>query len=293
MRKEFFRKGDRAEYLANYFLSHIGFISSFDRQEDFGIDFYCTVTDIIDNDLIPSSPFLIQVKSSKEPFIYGRIKNNKWYKEDIDWLFKLELPLFIGLISVKELTFNIYNTSSLWFIEREYKNASQIKIATRFDYHNISVGKPTSEELPNWKYGGDGKIYTVDLGNPIVSIHYNDLLDREKISTFKSSIKKIVKFEQSNIILKKQRIPYFQWVYQNIPNDQNPIAGVIYYDNEPEIANPEVIIESISQQIISLALALKLNNRTEDLDSVKKIIKLIPESKIFDILINKHPDIFK
>ncbi len=293
MRKEIFRKGDRAEYLANYFLSHLGFISEFQRQEDFGVDFYCTITDIVNDDLIPTLPFMIQVKSSKEPIVYGRVKKNKWHKEDIDWIFRLELPFFIGYISIEKLTLDIHNTSSLWFIEREYKNASQLVLTPKFDYFNISVGKPRQEDIKDWKYGGDGKRYFVDLGNPIVSIHYNDLLDSEKLLTFKSSLKKIIKFEQNNIILKKQKIPYFRWIHQNIPNDQNPIAGVIYYDDEPEIANPSEIIESISHQLISLALSYRINKQLDNMNAMKNIIKLIPEKEKFQFLIDQFPDIFE
>ena len=100
MRLFSYRQGDRSEYLAHYLMSGLGVITAVPRQEDIGIDLYCTLADQERGKLTFGVPFLVQVKSaSDEPVAFGRLSSKgRWQREDITWLLRQEIPFFVGLV---------------------------------------------------------------------------------------------------------------------------------------------------------------------------------------------------
>jgi hypothetical protein len=127
-----FREGDRSEYLANYLLSGIGLVIPFPRQEDIGIDFYCSLADQERGSLTFGFPYLVQVKSSSETELsFGSVKEGKWRHEDIQWLFRQELPLFIGFVDKSAPRLDLFNTSAFWFTVMAHPNCSQIVFKPR------------------------------------------------------------------------------------------------------------------------------------------------------------------
>jgi hypothetical protein len=97
-----FRKGWKNENLASFLLSRISFVAHpVTVADDVGSDFFCT---LFENpkarELFPRGSFAIQIKSSKGP-----IKaTNK-----IEYLEKLELPFFVGVVDQGKLTLSIYS----------------------------------------------------------------------------------------------------------------------------------------------------------------------------------------
>src|SRR6266851_1938733 len=90
------RKGWENERLASYLLSRFSFVAQPSTiADDLGSDFFCTIFEIVTgtsgrDSLRPLSSFAIQVKSSVEPVPM----DNK-----IDYLQRLELPFFLGVVS--------------------------------------------------------------------------------------------------------------------------------------------------------------------------------------------------
>lgn len=113
-----FREGNRSEYLAQYFLSALGVSSPVPRQEDIGIDFYCALAKEDGDRLTFHSPFAVQVGSlDAKSFAYGGMdRKGRWRKEQLDWLFSQELPLFLATVDKETSSFRLYSTSPLWLI---------------------------------------------------------------------------------------------------------------------------------------------------------------------------------
>jgi len=65
-----FRKGNRAELLADYLLSSIGICTPVRRQDDYGFDFYCQLSDQESGYLTFGSSFMIQMKSNMDNVTY-------------------------------------------------------------------------------------------------------------------------------------------------------------------------------------------------------------------------------
>lgn len=99
------RIGWENEHLATFLLSRISFVANpITVSDDVGSDFFCTLFESrIENNaeqLFPRNSFAIQIKS-KEETIFATNK--------IEYLTKLELPFFVGVIDRENLCLNIYS----------------------------------------------------------------------------------------------------------------------------------------------------------------------------------------
>ncbi|EOQ90375.1 hypothetical protein LEP1GSC202_0355 [Leptospira yanagawae serovar Saopaulo str. Sao Paulo = ATCC 700523] len=293
VRNHNFREGDRSEYLANYLLSGLGLVTPVPRPEDIGIDFFCNISDQENGLLSFGYPYVIQIKSSStKDILIGSNEIDKWKKEGIDWLFKQELPLFIGIVDKKNIKIDIYNTSTLSFIHRFSSNCSQILLKPRFDYeNNEEVKQPTKTKLNNWPsdHFGDGYCHEVDLGKPIISLTHSDFDLKDKLIEMKNTFRLAIFIEQKNIVYRNLKLPYFNWILLNEINKKITPAW-IYSAIKKE--NTDGIIQNLVPSIISLALIFFENNEFEKLELLKPSIKLLPRPMIFENLIVKYPKIF-
>src|SRR4051794_29653316 len=99
----YFHEGSRAEYLAQYLFSGLGTCIPVPHQEDSGIDFYCTMTEILGPTAWPRAYFTVQVKSDDAPW---RFKSS----ESVRWLVEQPLPLYLCVVDKKSLRFLLYHT---------------------------------------------------------------------------------------------------------------------------------------------------------------------------------------
>src|SRR5437868_14118429 len=92
-----FRGGNLSEILGDYLLSSVGIVATVRRQDDIGFDLYCQLSDQQAAPVLTfGHPYIMQIKSDQQPIVYGKDDAPKWRAENINWLFKLEWPLFIG-----------------------------------------------------------------------------------------------------------------------------------------------------------------------------------------------------
>jgi hypothetical protein len=102
-----FHEGTRSEYFAQCVLSAFGTSVPVPHPEDHGIDFYCTLTERTDQLIWAKASYSVQVKSEGVWVLEGR--------ESVDWLIKHPLPLFLGVMDKKTLTFRIYHTAPRFY----------------------------------------------------------------------------------------------------------------------------------------------------------------------------------
>ena len=110
------RKGWENEKLAAYLLSRFSFVAQpTSIADDLGSDFFCTIFQINEvsgrDALMPRSSFAIQVKSSVSEVSV----DNK-----IDYLGRLEIPFFIGVVSQSPPEMSVYSAELLPLLFSEH-----------------------------------------------------------------------------------------------------------------------------------------------------------------------------
>lgn len=99
------RRGWQNEHLAAFILSKFAFVAHPSKiGDDVGTDFFCTFFDTIEQGnkeyLVPKNSFAIQIKSSGTSIDATK---------QIDYLLRLELPFFIGIIDQENSKLNVYS----------------------------------------------------------------------------------------------------------------------------------------------------------------------------------------
>lgn len=286
------RKGGKVEYLTQVYLTALGFSNPTYRQEDFGIDFTCVLTDEKKNKLYPTEPFNLQVKShkKKEDQILKFKKNNP---HDLDWLFKNPNPYLLAWVdyeNTKDIYF--YSLSSLWYLDIakvEYKNLEfRYDTDLCFDIENVNNYKPDAVVL---------NTHFINLGKPFMSMRLDDLKDEEIIKEKGKILKYVVKLEKENIQYRSFGVPFMKWLWKYKTNEIDSfINGWSHFCNNEahqEINEPKELIKNIGHILITLASSFALHNQDEKNEeyikyhlSIIELLKLLPltECNYGDIL---------
>ena len=273
------RKGAYAEYFAIYIFSVLGFTTPVPRQEDYGVDLFCSLNHNKKNQTFVGDAYAVQVKSSYSDITYGITHKGRASKEQIDFLFNLEIPFFISIVDLNNQTISLYSTSPYRFVKKEHPDCSAIRFkfeqsignsTIHTDYTRRKIRNPTNIK-------GDGYKYTVNLQHPIVSIQAEDIQDVNQVYHFREILRTYVRLEQKNIVFDDLHWPHFHWPHKFTTNDKNVTFKWIHYDDEPDISNPDRILEQNGQLIIALALSFKLHGRTKEYEAIKTITRALPD----------------
>jgi hypothetical protein len=165
-----YREGDRSEYLAVYLLSALGLVTQVPRQEDIGFDLVCSVADQETGRLTFNHQFLVSLKSRSSPNIVLKPdKGNERNSIHIQWLYRLELPFFLGVVDKKQNELALYSTLPIWFIPYggHFRSCGTLRLRPRLSSRNTAdVGAPRAIPGVRDKWGRSE--WLVDLGHPIV-----------------------------------------------------------------------------------------------------------------------------
>ena len=260
-----FRKGDRSEYLSLYFISRFAYIIPVPRQEDFGFaDFICFLGKENKPYLYAENAFFIQAKSTnKKSFIF---------KEDSTNFLKYhsDLPLLVLFIDESDGIVRLYSSWRLWYSLSlfDLKEINKISIVTN-----------------KYIFKGTGKIYNlskkgrlqITLHKPIIEIN------QDKIDKYSDSIYNILKFwlelERLNLIALRTNKTIFYGVKEWEPNHQPSDTNIEKYYTIGQDNFYQPTADSLTS--LCLNLAHKKQSQKENIKSVSKVMKLIPE-KYFD-----------
>jgi hypothetical protein len=197
-----FREGNRSEYLADYLLSTIGITTPVRRQDDFGFDFYCQIASDGPGYMTFGFPFMIQIKSKDKnnEIVYG--EGDSWRPEDLTWLFRNEIPFFIGIVDKKQRTIEVYDTTGLWQVYN-HNPVTCSKIVLKPNVHPPGEmrGNCKIYKMEQWNpENGDGFCYEIDLGNQLISLSSLDILEEKSLKERKDVLRHVVDVEQQNIL---------------------------------------------------------------------------------------------
>ncbi len=289
------RKGAYAEYLANYMLSNLGFTAPVPRQEDYGIDLFCSLNQDTLNRTLFGDSYAIQIKSAFKPVVYGRTKK-KWDQSQIRFLFELKLPFFLGIVDLPSDSLSIYPLSTFRFIKKQFPNCSLITfqmnsnpggVTTIHDIHNVRTINTLEDDK------GDHKNYIIDLQHPILKIDSKGLKNETEFANYHKILQKYIRLESINIAIDSLGWPTFHWPQNYTTNVDEAVFKWIHFDDEPHISNPDKIIDINSDLIIALALSFKLHNRIEEYDALCQITQKFKDYHKSHELGIKHAGLFE
>ncbi len=278
-----FHEGNRSEHLANYLLSGLGIVNSVPRQNDIGFDFYCHLANEEKEILSFDYPFLMQIKSdSDSSIVYGNSDSDKWKKQNLDWIDKLQTPLLFGFVSKTNMEIAIFTASGYRFLqiptqELGFPDPSLVEFKRRKEALPNHITWPVKERIANWPDNGkgDGLRYTIDLGNPLITINNEDIFDKELLKRKKQIIRKIVLVEQRNLLFKTLQVPQIYWATEINTNEDFEVGQMFSFSDDKLVADK--MLTNLAPAFISLATSLKSCNEDQLANAMKPLLKKIPQ----------------
>jgi hypothetical protein len=195
----------RSEYLAHYVFSSFGTSVPVPRQEDTGLDLYCTLTERVGQRLWPIASYCVQVKSTSDPWEFADVRS-------IQWIVEHPLPVFLCVVNKKTATLSVYHTSPRFFIWTalpELKRLVMLPGAKGKGY-----GMPWEEE--DYKDAKDGEFH---LSAPIAEFSLTEILDDEFHGKIRNVLHNWIVLDQRNVFRIQAGVRQFETISHYLTND--------------------------------------------------------------------------
>jgi hypothetical protein len=288
-----FREGDRSEYLAQFLLSGIGLCVSIPRQEDIGLDFSCNIADQEQGILSFGSSFMVSVKSLSGPTIELPAKEHRKDQKHIEWLFRQDIPLFLGVVDKNRVSIRLYSLEPLRFLfyEGGLMQCGSLTIRPRFNPEETQdVTRPKQlDELQFWPRMFH---YEADLGHPVAIITIESLKDQPTLRKVKDNLRRAVHFARLNLIYSELRIPFFFWFHKTKPDASSFDVAWFCRPMPADVELQQKMMALVTPSLTSLAMYYKSVGKLEKLAALRPVLADFPQDAFPNEIRDRLPELF-
>lgn len=157
-----FRQGSRAEVIAQYFFSEFCIAERALKENDFGIDLYCSLMNVLGSMGFTSTLFGVQIKSGDAPFKYNGELVSQWLK-------MINIPLLMCRVNRSKLSIEIYSTWALNSLNSGNDFFNEINFVESYS-SEVTAEKLRMPEIIN-------SIATIWMGPPIIQCTLSELIN--------------------------------------------------------------------------------------------------------------------
>ena len=171
-----FHEGSRSEILADYFFSTWGTVTPVRRQDDHGVDLFCTLTEPIGHRAVVTDYYSVQVKSTEDAWtLVGN--------EAIKWLVEHPTPLFLACVDKRGGVLSIYSTLARFLVGFDEPQG------------RLDLIPSTSDNGQSAQWLDAARF---QLSAPILRVTFNDLLNKEMLANFRKVLQFWVGVDREN-----------------------------------------------------------------------------------------------
>jgi hypothetical protein len=185
------KEGSRSEILADYLFSRWGAVTPVRRQDDFGLDLYCSLFDRIGQRAVVRDYFSVQVKSDLGPWVFEG-------QEEVRWLVEYPSPLFLACVNKKKGSVAVYQLMPRF--ARWALGSSSLP-----DRLELRQSDKDYAESVGWI---DGTEFVLEA--PIIKVTLADLIDEEKMSALHEVFEFWVRADRENCDLVRRGLYRFR-----------------------------------------------------------------------------------
>jgi hypothetical protein len=188
-------EGSRSEILADYLFSGWGTVTPVRRQDDHGIDLYCTLTERRGQRAIVRDYFVVQVKSKIEPWVLEG--------DSVRWLVEYPSPLFLAYVDKKALILSIYHVTPRFIV-----GIGPMPVRLELVPEETDDGTFVA-----WENGE-----RFSLSAPILRVTLGDLINGATLESIREVFKHWIKMERDNCDLLRRGLLRFRVPYEYTVN---------------------------------------------------------------------------
>jgi hypothetical protein len=258
-----FHEGSRSEVLADYLFSAWGTVTPTRRQDDYGVDLYCTLNERVGGRARVTDYFVVQVKSTDEP----------WHFSDPDsvrWLVEYPVPIFLAWVDKKTATLRIYHVFPRFMVAANGHLPAELTLVPK--------------NLEDGSYVQWGSQTKHSLSAPILRVTLGDFMDGKKLSRLRGVFTAWVRYDRENLELLRRGLFRFRMPASYKVN-QDPHGGIVEQGlSGPEIAQLNKGISAAAEAVECIGGQLGRHN-----DRAAALFALLFVNHVF----KQYPDAFK
>src|SRR6185369_14358583 len=182
-------EGSRSEILADYLFTAWGTVTPVRRQDDHGLDLYCTLADKIDQRAVVREYFVVQVKSDRKPWLFD-------HPESVRWLVEYPSPLFLAVVDKKQVTVSVYHVMPRFRVWADGHLPERLELKP----DDVCEG-----EFCRWAEGGK-----VSLSAPILKVKLSDLTSSKRMGELRGIFEYWVTLTRKNCDFVRNGLLRFQ-----------------------------------------------------------------------------------
>lgn len=172
-------EGSRSEIIADYLFASWGTVTPVRRQDDHGLDLYCTLTSQIGQRAIVTDYYTVQIKSTLDPLKFETHESVKWLVENPN-------PLFLACVDKKKGVLRVFQLMTRFHIA-----IGQLPPSLTISLEDRTEGRCVSTF--------DDKPGQLSASAPIVRIEWVDVLDDEKMEGYREVLADWVRIDRENL----------------------------------------------------------------------------------------------
>jgi hypothetical protein len=198
-------EGSRSEILADYLFSSWGTVTPVRRQDDYGIDLYCTLSEPMGPRAVVRDYFVVQVKSDTNPWVFEP-------RDSVRWLVEYPTPLFLACVDKKKGMLRVYHVTPRFCVWAMGNLPNRLVLTPEDAVAGTSVQWENAEGY--------------SLSAPIIQVSCTDLISDERTKTLKEVFKQWVQVDRENCDLVRKGLLRFRMPHSYRVNEA-PEGGII------------------------------------------------------------------
>jgi hypothetical protein len=200
-----FHEAGRSEILADFLLSGWGTVTPVRRQDDFGVDLYCTLNRNAGQRSIVTEYYSVQVKSNDDPWEFKS-------PDEIQWLFDHPTPLFLACVDRTTTILSIYHTLPR-FLASFYDKPAGLRLTPSTEDEGCPAQWVDGEDFP--------------LSAPIIRVSLEELRDPPRLDALRAVLQYWVAADAYNGALRRVHILRFRMPDRYRVNEVPTTAGLV------------------------------------------------------------------
>ncbi len=269
------RRGNLAEELGVYLLKRCAAVAHVPQTDDVGIDAVATLfRRHCSRKLLAEQAFYVQFKAASVRTID--------YRDEVEvrWLKELQLPFFVGSVSVEDASMSLYTGHNLSRVFLEH--------AKEEDYDAISLRLDSEGAARARKHGSTNDPRVVSLGPPVFVWDCREVADPGFVDKANAVLGPWIACESRNIKLREIR--YFENMKWETNEPAMPTGAMMMGSSDPSKGLVHDL-EAMKPYVDKLIMHIHSAGSTEDIAAVALLVALMrrygvePEANsVFEVL---------
>lgn len=246
--------GESYEVFAESVLSRIAALTRIGTKSDFGTDIYCqprvktgarteSVTELC----------VLQVKGGQSPLEYGGLDNGQWKQHEFHWLKSLWAPEYLATVDTAYQTVDLFSLWPIWWVFWQCDTPFKIVCSGEEPADSLyEFSHPTKLRSIDGSAYGDGHIWTVHLGPPILRLTHQSLNDKGLRDQALKILRHWIAVDRQTVARFHVGVPLidanYQWQTNQMPSARQELLAM---DNRPGMG-----IERLARTLVPPLLAL-------------------------------------